>query len=888
MSDASLSSLTSNAGEARTANAPPAASAPHATTPGDMSSRGDRLARYVNRLAISYSDRARLLQSAQGDGGETSAAMCGMHAALGTGQKNDDDPAAASAAVRLRLGAGLTAAQSPAVVARDAHGRPRIATMPPLSRTSVAPEAWPLGFLRRAVLGQDVQKPAAGSDVSAADADLRPPSPPSARRRRAGALRRWSLLGLTLAQTYLATDFMTTVLPYQGRQPLEIVILVLFAILFAWVSAGFWTAVAGFFLMLFGKDRYAISAKARPDRAIDAAARTAIVMPICNEDVPRVFAGLRATYESLGRAGALERFDFFILSDTNDVDVRVAEQAAWLDMCREVSSFGRVFYRWRRNRIKRKSGNLADFCRRWGRNYRYMVVMDADSVMTGECLERLVQMMEASPDAGIIQTIPRAAGRETLHARIQQFAANAYGPMFAAGLHFWQLGESHYWGHNAIIRVEPFMRHCALRRLPGRGVLSGEILSHDFVEAALMRRAGWGVWIAYDLPGSYEEMPPNLLDEIKRDRRWCQGNLMNFRLISLKGVHAVHRAVFLTGVMAYASSPLWFAALVSSTALLAVHALSEPVYFVESYQLFPLWPEWRPERAIALFSTTLSLLFFPKILSMVIVLKRGARSFGGGWRYGISMVGEMLVSALLAPVRMLFHTQFVLAAVAGHSVQWKSPPRGDAETSWGEAFLRHGWQAVLGLAWIGIVYWLDPNHVWWLLPVAGALVVAIPLSVLLSRASLGRAFRRLGLFLAPEEVQGCREIQQTARLARASRKTVDVVAAVVDPLINAQLGALAPRREAAGAVQSLNARIIDVALAQGVAALSQRERLALMDDAHALSILHHRVWSSAHAAPVWRAAIEGEERVAIDTVHPRRIPVHAAAGMAQLAGNERS
>lgn len=888
MSDASLSPLTSNAGEARVANAPPAASAPLASHLGDLSSQGDRLARYVNRLGISSSHRARLLQSAQADGGETSAAMCGMHAALGTGRKNDDDPAAVSASVRLRLGAGLTAEQSAAVVALDSRGRPHIATMPPLRRTSVAPEVWPLGFLRRAALGQGVSKPAAESCVSAADGDLGRPSPPSARQRRAGALRRWSLLGLTLAQTYLATDFMTTVLPYQGRQPLEIVILMLFAILFAWVSAGFWTAVAGFFLMLFGKDRYAISAKATPDRPIDPAARTAIVMPICNEDVSRVFAGLRATYESLGRADGLEHFDFYILSDTNDADVRVAEQAAWLDMCREVSGFGRVFYRWRRNRIKRKSGNLADFCRRWGRNYRYMVVMDADSVMTGECLERLVQMMEASPDAGIIQTIPRAAGRETLHARIQQFAANAYGPMFAAGLHFWQLGESHYWGHNAIIRVEPFMRHCALRRLPGRGVLSGEILSHDFVEAALMRRAGWGVWIAYDLPGSYEEMPPNLLDEIKRDRRWCQGNLMNFRLISLKGVHAVHRAVFLTGVMAYASSPLWFAALVSSTALLAVHALSEPVYFVESYQLFPLWPEWRPERAIALFSTTLSLLFIPKILSMVIALKRGARSFGGAWRYGISMVGEMLVSALLAPVRMLFHTQFVLAALAGHSVQWKSPPRADAETSWGEAFQRHGWQAVLGLAWIGIVYWLNPNHVWWLLPVAGALVVAIPLSVLLSRASLGRAFRRLGLFLAPEEVQGCRETQQTARLARASRKTIDVVAAVVDPLINAQLGALAPRREAWGAVRSLNAQIIDRALAQGVSALGQRERLALMDDAHALSTLHHRVWSSAHAAPVWQAAIEGDGLVAVDAAQPRRIPAQGAAGMARLAGNERS
>ena len=178
-----------------------------------------------------------------------------------------------------------------------------------------------------------------------------------------------------------------------------------------------------------------------------------------------------------------------------------------------------MFYRWRQHRIKRKSGNIADFCRRWGRSYRYMVVLDADSVMSGECLTRLVLIAEANPGAGIIQTVPRAVRRDTLFARVQQFASATYGPVFAAGLHYWQLGESHYWGHNAIIRVAPFMKHCALGRLRGRGALSGEILSHDFVEAALMRRAGWSVWIAYDLPGSYEEMPPNLLDELKRDRR---------------------------------------------------------------------------------------------------------------------------------------------------------------------------------------------------------------------------------------------------------------------------------------------------------------------------------------------------------------------------------
>jgi membrane glycosyltransferase len=172
-----------------------------------------------------------------------------------------------------------------------------------------------------------------------------------------------------------------------------------------------------------------------------------------------------------------------------------------------------------------------------------MVVLDADSVMTGACLATLVRLMEANPTTGIIQTAPRGAGRDTLFARVQQFATQVYGPLFTAGLHFWQLGESYYWGHNAIIRVAPFMRHCALGRLPGRGPFAGEILSHDFVEAALMRRAGWKVWMAYDLPGSYEEMPPNLLDELKRDRRWCRGNLINLRLFLWAGLHPAHRAV---------------------------------------------------------------------------------------------------------------------------------------------------------------------------------------------------------------------------------------------------------------------------------------------------------------------------------------------------------
>ena len=281
-----------------------------------------------------------------------------------------------------------------------------------------------------------------------------------------------------------------------------------------------------------------------------------------------------------------------------------------------------------------------------------------------------MRLAEANPDAGIIQTAPRAAGRDTLYARIQQFATRMYGPLFTAGLHYWQLGESHYWGHNAIIRVAPFIEYCALERLPGKGALSGEILSHDFVEAALMRRAGWGVWIAYDLPGSYEEMPPNLIDELKRDRRWCQGNLMNARLMLTRGLHPAHRVVFMTGVMAYLSAPLWFLFLVLSTvAARACTRWSAPSTSRSPTSSSRSGREWRPEWALSPRSAgTALLLFLPKILSVLLVPRaRAWRATAAALKLVASVAGEIVMSMLLAPIRMLFHTRFVVTALLGRA-----------------------------------------------------------------------------------------------------------------------------------------------------------------------------------------------------------------------------
>ncbi len=857
----------------------------HQSTPAAISA-----ADYAARLRLSDAAREALLVQSLQSGEPLAALHRQLAGSLSSEPGSGGDPAYASIATRLKLAlAGATRhgqELEQLAFTQDVQGRVRLASTPALKRASFTTRPWSTNPLKRLYGAVDrLLFGARGQFASRGEVAESATEAPDLTRRWyfAGAVRRTTLLLLVLAQTVVATYYMTAVLPYHGAHVLEVLMLILYAILFGWVSGGFWTAMMGFLLLLFGRDKYSINGSSEPGVNLVASpeiarnritgygaaapasaptvpgavspahtARTAILMPICNENVPRVIAGLRATYDSVARTGQLPHFDFYILSDTNDPDIRVAELEAWLTLCREVGGFGRIHYRRRKHRIKRKSGNIADFCRRWGSAYKYMVILDADSVMSGACLVRLAQLMEANPGAGIIQTAPRAAGRDTLYARIQQFATRVYGPLFTAGLHFWQLGESHYWGHNAIIRVAPFIRHCALPRLPGRGALSGEILSHDFVEAALMRRAGWAVWIAYDLPGSFEEMPPNLLDELKRDRRWCQGNLMNFRLFMAQGLHPAHRAVFMTGVMAYLSAPLWFISLVLSTALLAQQTVAVPQYFTESFQLFPSWPEWHPEWAIALFSATATLLFLPKILSVVLILTKGARNFGGGITLTLSMLMELLFSVLLAPVRMLFHAQFVMAALLGIAIQWKSPPREDTQTPWSEALRRHGAGTVLGIAWAGLVYWLNPTFLWWLLPVVGALMLAIPLSVWSSRVTLGRRFKEGRFFLIPEEAVPPRELRWTALGFKRAKTPAGFVDAVVDPIVNALACADGSARVLQSAsTQAARQNLIETALNQGPGGLSALARNRLLTDSIALSRLHFMVWNSADANRDW-------------------------------------
>jgi membrane glycosyltransferase len=708
---------------------------------------------------------------------------------------------------------------------------------PPLLRGAMVPERYRgrrLGEWGRRGVRADEKDPAAGRATP--------------RWRRRGRIRRLLLLVLVIAPSVVAGASLLEVLPGHGNQPLELLLSFFFGALFGWLSVGFWTALFGFGVLVRRGDRFSITrGDDAADVAVDPAVRTAIVMPICDEPVDRVFAGLRAVRASLERSGHTAGFDFFVLSDTAVPSTWVEEEQAFWEWRRQAAGPGGIYYRRRKVRRKRKSGNVADFCRRFGRHYRYMVVLDADSVMNGESLQRLVRLMERNPEVGIIQTAPRVVRARTLFARIQQFAARLYGPIFAAGMHYWQLGDSPFWGHNAILRVEPFMKHCGLPRLSGTPPLGGDILSHDFVEAALLGRAGFSVWLAFDIEGSWEEAPSTLLEEMRRDQRWCQGNLQHLRLIFTEGVYATHRALFLNGIFSYVSALLWLGFLAASTAEAILWSLRGPDYFPTGRSLFPTWPVWRPEWAISLAGAVGVVLFLPKLLAVALAVGRGqSKGFGGLPALLVSVLLETLATALMAPIRMVFYCRFVMRNLFGRSVGWRGGEDEEDPTPWSRALRRHGPDALIASVWAVTVYWLHPEAFFWLTPVAAALVLSVPLSVWTSRRSLGERARAARIFLTPEERTRPREIRELeAEMARsASAARADgFVRAIVDPLVNAlHTALLRGTRSRTQRIRAARRALCERALRGGPQALARLEQRVVLSDADCLRDLHRAVW----------------------------------------------
>jgi membrane glycosyltransferase len=559
-------------------------------------------------------------------------------------------------------------------------------------------------------------------------------------------LARLFVFGGGLCLTAYGAYEMYKVVEVGGITPLEWVLLVLFVANFSWIALACMSAFAGFVWLLLVQRK-------PPLPPVALRQSTAIVMPIYNEAPARVFAALEAMIEEVEASGLGHAFEWFFLSDTTDPEIFVAEEQAYLAMRERLGQSCRLFYRHRPKNLNRKSGNIEEFVTRWGGRYPHMVVLDADSLMTGNTIIALAAAMEADPDAGIIQTIPLVVNRNTLFARLQQFAARIYGPVIAAGVSVSMGRDGNYWGHNAIIRTKAFAAHCGLPVLRGRPPLGGHILSHDFVEAALIRRAGYAVYMLPSLGGSYEECPPSLIDLSTRDRRWCQGNLQHSRVLLAKGLHPMSRQHFLTGIMAYAASPLWMAQLIVGIIIVLQASYIRPEYFPSSFTLFPAWPRFDPERSLELFGLTMTILLLPKFLGLALGLIQGTtrRNAGGALRLLASALFEIIMSALLAPIMMLIQAGHVMHFVFGLDTGWDPQRRDDGSIPFKDIVRRHRSHVALGVLSLVAGLSISPSLVAWMSPTILGLILAIFLSWGTGLRGAGVALRRAGLLVTPEE-----------------------------------------------------------------------------------------------------------------------------------------
>jgi len=624
---------------------------------------------------------------------------------------------------------------------------------------------------------------------------------------------------------------------------LEWVMVVLFVLTFSWLAQSFTGSVLGFlWLLTRGRGRAPLPAQLSE--------KTAVVMPIYNEAPSRVFGAMQAIVEDVVNTGLDAAFDFFLLSDTTDANVWIAEERAFAALRQRLPN-ARVFYRRRLKNTSRKAGNIADFVTHWAGHYPHMLVLDADSVMSGEAIVRLAEAMEEDPDAGIIQTSPLIVNRNTMFARVQQFAARIAGPVTAAGLSAWMGRDGNYWGHNAIIRTRAFADHCGLPDLPGKPPFGGHILSHDFVEAALIRRAGYAVYMLPTVGGSYEECPPSLIDLAARDRRWCQGNLQHALIIGAKGFVLPTRQHFATGIMGYLASPLWMAQLLVGIVLVLQSHYIRPEYFTADFSLFPAWPRFDYERALRLFEITIGILLAPKFLGLILALIDAPtrKASGGGFALIASSLVEIVISALLAPIMMLIQSGSVAQILSGRDTGWNPQRRDDGSIPFASIARRHRSHAVLGVITLFAAALISPSLVGWMSPTIAGLVLSIPLSWASGQLWIGLGMKRIGLLRTPEETSPPQVVARAnalaAELARAGHDHDDALLAIhADPALRAMHEAYLPEKprhrlgdvdvDAAVAAAKLNdAESIEDACAW----LKPRERVAVLADRSLIAML---------------------------------------------------
>jgi membrane glycosyltransferase len=666
---------------------------------------------------------------------------------------------------------------------------------------------------------------------------------------RAVGLRRFLVIGGAVVMTAFGAREMYRVLAVNGATPLAIFMLALFVALFAWIALSFTSAIAGFVSIVGGGGRRLLAPGALPS------SRTALLMPTYNESPARIMAGLEAIDEALRNQQASDFFDIFILSDTTSPEAWIQEEKAFLDLRERTDGAGRIFYRHRARNTARKAGNIAEWVGRFGGAYPQFLILDADSVMRGDTLVALVRAMEAHPGVGLIQTLPIITGGTTLFARMQQFAGRVYGPVIAHGIAWWHGAESNYWGHNALIRTHAFAEQAGLPELPGRKPFGGHIMSHDFIEAALMRRGGWAIHMMPGLEGSYEESPPSLMDLAIRDRRWCQGNLQHMAVLPARGLNWISRMHLMTGIGSYITAPLWLLFLLSGVLIALQARFIPPDYFPSTGKaLFPQWPVIDPVRAMWVFIGTMGLLLVPKLLGMItVIIHRDLRRGCGGFLGLIaSLVLETLIAGLMAPVVMLTQSIDVGAILLGRDSGWNAQRRDDGKIPLREIIRLYRRHTILGVL-LGIGAWaVSPYLALWMLPVVLGLALAVPLASLTGRRSLGVALRRIGLLRIPEEGHPPEVLRRAAALYReaTAESSVDCVSTLLldPPLLAAHRQMLPPGRRPG--IDPLN-----VPLLTGSAKLAEADRL-------------ERVWTTLNAAE--KAAVLSNELALDRLVELRR------------------
>ncbi|WCT74002.1 glucans biosynthesis glucosyltransferase MdoH [Sphingomonas naphthae] len=542
-------------------------------------------------------------------------------------------------------------------------------------------------------------------------------------------LRRAILIGATACATIFASVWTTGAAAEDGLQLSEVLLILLVLPLFAWITFSFVQAVAGFICLATGTGHEMIPLPTgrRPK------SRAAILMPIHNEGANEVMSRVAAMIRSLEKTAGGDMFDIFILSDTTDQEIRRAEAIAWAALAGD--SKVPLYYRLREKNVGRKPGNIADWVRRHGGGYEQMIVLDADSLMGGPTMVRMVTAMEANSGTALIQTMPVVAGARTLFARWQQFSARLYSPVSSAGLMWWSGSEATFWGHNAIIRTRAFAEGCGLPDLSGPAPFGGAILSHDLVEAALLRRQGWAVHMV-ELPESFEEFPPTPIDHAIRDRRWCQGNIQHLRLLTTPGLHWVSRLQLLMGASSYMIAPLWMLLIVAGALVPNQGGIA--------------WFE-TPGMSRVLFFTVL-LLLGPKLMGLVWTLidNERRRSFGGTDRILASAVVEMPLAIVMAPVTMVTHLIMLWQIARGRAAKWSAQRRDAHRLEAGEAFSFYRVHMVVGALVLATMMW-SGHSLWWTAPVALGLIGAPIFAMIASRRDWGLVLAREGLFVTPEE-----------------------------------------------------------------------------------------------------------------------------------------